>query len=685
MKLSIFVVAILLFSLVFTNITIGLNSENKNYCSSCSSGNKKHSTGEINDLLHTPPGITVAGNAPDSWDWRNVDGKDYTTSVKEQGGCGSCYAFGNIAALESIVKIKLDRSDLNVDLSEQFIVTCGTEWCEDDGIKGCDGAKIIPSYEFIEDYGAIPECFFRYISAGSGPYIGSCSDKYSDWEDFTVKIKNWGFVGSNRDNIKNALVEYGPLPASMVVYDDFNSNYNGGVYEHLGDESEENTNHRVTIVGYDDSQNCWICKNSWGTDWGENGWFRIKYGDCRIEDFVVYFELEDFDLIDFDLDFTIHRIKQVDDIDPDWALHGEADWSYRISVYNDLILEHKSKNYCDEDDDHIEDVTHTFHLYSLTTTPTILVKVWDRDDVLEDHDLADVSSKSGGGEDNDIDDKRGAMLHFKYDTINNEIIEIDEVKESDDGIYYTSEGNGNNHAKIWFKVNDNYEPAPLLSCNGDFDWSDVKPGEALSGSFTVENIGAEGSTLDWAVKSNPNWGSDWSFNPSEGSDLSPDGEVTVQVSFTAPDSYGGDYSGEIEVENSDDISNTDTVSCTLDMVDNSPPRIESKGCGNGEGVGSFEYWATAFDSDGDEIDEFEFKVDGKSYYDRNPDGSIGEIEVSGCGLQAPSAQVRAKDEYGKWGSWSQPFSISKYKNNFFIDGLFRIFIEELFHYFLLII
>jgi hypothetical protein len=364
----------------------------------------------------------------------------------------------------------------------------------------------------------------------------------------------------------------------MIAYtDDPNFvNYEGGIYEHSGDESGCKWSggfgymgHRVTIVGYDDTNSCWICKNSIGRGWGENGWFRIKYGDCRIQDRVAYFKIDDFDITEFSLDFTMHRIKQIDDIDPDWAFHGEADWSYRVSVYNGLVLEHKSKKYCDEDDDHTEDVTHTFHIHSLTSTPTIIVKVWDRDSVFKDHDLADVSSKSGGGRDNNIDDYRKAMLHFKYDVVNDEIIEIDNVYKSNDGLYYTAKGDGNNNAKIWFKINktEDYEPDfsdPDLSCSGSLSWSDVPPGSNVSGSFTVRNIGDSGSTLDWMVSDFPTWG-EWSFVPFEDSGLTPeDGSFTVDVNVTAP-LESDNYEGNIVIVNKYDTGDVSEIPVSLSV------------------------------------------------------------------------------------------------------------------------
>jgi hypothetical protein len=116
-----------------------------------------------------------------------------------------------------------------------------------------------------------------------------CSDTCSDWQDRAKKISNWNWVASNRPSIKSALVGYGPLVVGFEVYTDF-FYYTGGVYHHTWGVLEGG--HCVTLVGYNEDQDYWICKNSWGSGWGENGYFRIGYGECGIEDWVAYLEVD---------------------------------------------------------------------------------------------------------------------------------------------------------------------------------------------------------------------------------------------------------------------------------------------------------------------------------------------------------------------------------------------------------
>jgi len=129
------------------------------------------------DIL--PLGKEFTGKVPSSWDWRNHEGEDWTTNIKDQGLCGCCYAFGLYSAMESCIKIKSNKPNFYIDLSEQFMVSCGTIWTS--GIFGCEGAYMSSILDFIETYGAIPESCFPYES-GSG-YLPPCSDKCQDWEE----------------------------------------------------------------------------------------------------------------------------------------------------------------------------------------------------------------------------------------------------------------------------------------------------------------------------------------------------------------------------------------------------------------------------------------------------------------------------------------------------------------------
>jgi rhodanese-related sulfurtransferase len=246
-----------------------------------------HATGciplENYDVPTTP--VSVLTDLPSAWDWRkatfrNITG-DWTTPVKSQGACGSCWAFGGMGALEAAFNLCARNPSFDIDLSEQYLLSCPPS------SGGCSGWNAYQAYWYLfNNGGAIPEACFPYQADDSIP----CADKCDDWQDRLMPMVAYHAISNaERDEIKSALLTYGPVVTEMAVFGDFGS-YEGGVYEHPGDESPRDINHQVVIVGYSDEGQYWICKNSWGSWWGEDGFFRIAYGDCQIEHFIIYVE-----------------------------------------------------------------------------------------------------------------------------------------------------------------------------------------------------------------------------------------------------------------------------------------------------------------------------------------------------------------------------------------------------------
>ncbi len=227
------------------------------------------------------------GGVPPAWDWRdaslgNVSG-NWMTVAKSQGSCGSCWGFAAVGALEAMVNIEARSPDVDVDLSEQYLLSCPP------ASGGCSGWNAWWAYGYLHSHGgAITEECFPYRADDGIP----CADKCDGWRDTLYPVTEYdGYSDPARRDVKALLVEHGPLVAEMAVYDDFGG-YDGGVYEHPGEEPTRDINHQVVITGYDDSwggedEGYWIVKNSWGAGWGEDGYFRIAYGDCQIEHFLI--------------------------------------------------------------------------------------------------------------------------------------------------------------------------------------------------------------------------------------------------------------------------------------------------------------------------------------------------------------------------------------------------------------
>jgi C1A family cysteine protease len=206
---------------------------------------------------------TPQASLPASFDWRAFNYVNYVSPVKDQGNCGSCWAFATVAQMESLFLIK--KSTL-LDLSEQFIVSCDTS------DYGCNGGYMNRVYNFVKNTGTVNDSCFPYVGSDV-PCKKSCP--------IIMKISSWSWVCQTKlDNnlIKQAVYSNGPLTCTMDVYYDF-FNYSGGCYQHT--TGAYAGGHAVLIVGWT-SGNCWIVKNSWGDDWGEKGYFEIKFSNCRI-------------------------------------------------------------------------------------------------------------------------------------------------------------------------------------------------------------------------------------------------------------------------------------------------------------------------------------------------------------------------------------------------------------------
>ena len=203
---------------------------------------------------------------PTGLDWRN-NGGNYVTPIRDQGLCGSCWAFSTTAALESLTLISSHSPGTDLDLAEQVLVSCGAA-------GNCTGGRYDLASDFIENTGLPGESCYPYAATD-----GSCSSACADWQFSTYRISSWQYVATTRptvNDIKSALYTYGPLPTSMAVYSDF-FGYQRGVYFFVSGGFAGY--HGVLIIGYDDTEQCFIVKNSWGTEWGESGFFRIGYSE----------------------------------------------------------------------------------------------------------------------------------------------------------------------------------------------------------------------------------------------------------------------------------------------------------------------------------------------------------------------------------------------------------------------
>jgi len=204
-----------------------------------------------------------AVNVPQTLDWRT---QNMVTPVKDQGQCGSCWAFSVTENIESMycMKNKIDCTSFP-PLAPQEIVDCDTT------DQGCNGGDPPTAYAFVMSEGGMED---------NSDYPYTAQDGTCNFQSNLVKvtISNWQYATSNSDEgtMQNNLVSWGPL--SICVDAEPWQDYTGGVM--MASDCSNSLDHCVQLVGYDMTQSTpfWIVRNSWGTDWGENGYIRLQYG-----------------------------------------------------------------------------------------------------------------------------------------------------------------------------------------------------------------------------------------------------------------------------------------------------------------------------------------------------------------------------------------------------------------------
>lgn len=208
------------------------------------------------------PGQTALGNCVATaarFSWAD-QGK--VTPVKDQGGCGSCWAFGTHGAFEGSYAI---LNNALINSSEQDTLDCS-------GAGSCAGGWW--AYDYLVKTGSAEESNYPYGAVKKACDTGATRP---------YKAAVWAYVNSGVQipsvaELKRALCNYGPLGVAVAVTPAFQA-YKSGVFN---ESSSADINHAITLVGWDDSKQAWRIKNSWGTGWGESGYMWIAYGCNKV-------------------------------------------------------------------------------------------------------------------------------------------------------------------------------------------------------------------------------------------------------------------------------------------------------------------------------------------------------------------------------------------------------------------
>lgn len=249
-----------------------------------------------------------ATSLPDNFDprtqWPNCTS---LKEVRDQGDCGSCWAFGAVESMTDRICIK-SGGKTNFHYSAEDLMTC----CGSCG-NGCDGGFPAEAWMYFQKDGLVSGGQYN-SSQGCQPYLIPACDHHvsgklmpcskketktprcskecrSGYPTTFAKDKHYGATSYHvrgEDNIMQELVQNGPMEAAFTVYADF-LQYKSGVYSHTSGSALGG--HAVKIMGYgtENGSKYWLVANSWNSDWGDKGFFKIARGrdECGIESQIV--------------------------------------------------------------------------------------------------------------------------------------------------------------------------------------------------------------------------------------------------------------------------------------------------------------------------------------------------------------------------------------------------------------
>ena len=260
-------------------------------------GDKMFSVEEMQKYLNTELKDIDEKTLAKNWDWRNVGGNSFVPKPRRQNSCGSCYIFSTVSSLESRLRVMTNNKD-KTEFSRQFPLSCSFY------TEGCEGGYPILVGKFFNEFEIVPDECFEY-EAKNVPCSQVCNyTKYP--KKYTVsKYEYLGgfYTATSEVDMMKEIRARGPIPGNITVPWSF-SYYSNGIYTNdveivpnagvlskstLFDKniSWEKVDHSILIIGWGEEKGVkyWIGMNTWGEEWGENGYFKILRGEneCSVE------------------------------------------------------------------------------------------------------------------------------------------------------------------------------------------------------------------------------------------------------------------------------------------------------------------------------------------------------------------------------------------------------------------
>lgn len=233
---------------------------------------------------------------PSAFDVRDIDGHSYIGEIRDQGQCGSCWSFGVLAAAEGAWNRTCGLyDDQAIDLSEAFMVWSLSPLY--DGMAGCDGGILSDPMDALLEYGVPLEADFPYTITAPGTDLHWDASRYTFLSWYSIPV-------NDIETTKRVLNSIGVVAAAIQAEDGFRA-YTDGIYEDANRAPQYldlsgDMNHAISLVGWDDNpgdggMGTWILRNSWGPDWGEDGYMHVRYTAMRVNLLGEYVMLEPWD------------------------------------------------------------------------------------------------------------------------------------------------------------------------------------------------------------------------------------------------------------------------------------------------------------------------------------------------------------------------------------------------------